>query len=159
MLNPRIFPMCVRQDFDAPRLLCMQLLRSEEGAEYSAMDATADGNTAYLADKDGAVEVVDTRQAADAKPAAVGSHCVSHIPSHSLQILQSYIFALHTCRKRQQDIMRMVLCTCAVGMCNLLYACLQEISLHEKKINTLSLEPGSEHLLATGWLTCCSANI
>jgi hypothetical protein len=50
---------------------CMQLLRSEEGAEYSAMDATADGNTAFLADKDGALEVVDTRQAADAKPAAV----------------------------------------------------------------------------------------
>lgn len=55
---------------DAPHLPS-QLLRSDEGAEYSAMDATADGNTAYLADKDGAVEVVDTRQAADAKPAAV----------------------------------------------------------------------------------------
>ena len=49
----------------------MQLLRSEEGAEYSAMDATADGNTAFLADKDGALEVVDTRQAADTKSAAV----------------------------------------------------------------------------------------
>ena len=31
----------------------------------------------------------------------------------------------------------------------------QEISLHEKKINTLSLEPGSEHLLATGQPSCC----
>ena len=49
----------------------LQLLRSDEGAEYSAMDASADGATAFLADKDGAVEVVDTRQAADAKPAAV----------------------------------------------------------------------------------------
>lgn len=48
-----------------------QLLRSDEGAEYSAMDASADGNTAYLADKDGALEVVDTRQSADAKPATV----------------------------------------------------------------------------------------
>lgn len=52
-------------------LLLLQLLRSDEGAKYSAMDASADGNTAYLADKDGAVEVVDTRQSADAKPAAV----------------------------------------------------------------------------------------
>jgi hypothetical protein len=31
----------------------------------------------------------------------------------------------------------------------------QEISLHEKKINTLSLEPGAEHLLATGQLSRC----
>lgn len=40
-------------------------------AEYSAMDATADGSTAWLGDKDGAVEAVDTRQGPDSKPAQV----------------------------------------------------------------------------------------
>lgn len=78
------------------------------------MDATADGNTAYLADKDGALEVVDTRQAADAKPAAVsdtlGIPCVNAVHTHFrrqcfvqispqwtyLTCCQSHAFQLHT---------------------------------------------------------------
>lgn len=35
------------------------------------MDATADGSTAWLGDRDGAVEAVDTRQGPDCKPAQV----------------------------------------------------------------------------------------
>ena len=64
------------------RFLPAQLLRSDEFAEYSAMDASADGHTAFLADKDGSVEVVDTRQAHDAKPAEVRGRRLIWLPQY-----------------------------------------------------------------------------
>lgn len=188
-----------------------QLLRSDEGAEYSAMDATADGNTAYLADKDGAVEVVDTRQAADAKPAAVS--CSQTATKHractfgelwktlsladkdgavevvdkrqtagaehaavrrgldgwvALECLSGFVVENATFCKAAcgcdcgVTTCRMPLCQVPSRSCRRRHLCiqmhrrltrvfgwLQEISLHEKRINTIHLEPGSEQLLVT----------
>ena len=49
------------------------LLHSSEAGEYSCMDATADGRTVLLGDKDGDLTLVDTRASAPGRrPAAAG---------------------------------------------------------------------------------------
>ncbi|KAL4441841.1 hypothetical protein ABPG77_003757 [Micractinium sp. CCAP 211/92] len=71
-----------------------ELVVSSEDAEYSCMDVTSDGRTALLGDNEGAVVLVDTRQAP--RPAPGGGALTVHgkkVNTVSIEPLQEQVFA------------------------------------------------------------------
>ncbi|KAL4433964.1 hypothetical protein ABPG75_000405 [Micractinium tetrahymenae] len=71
-----------------------ELVVSSEDAEYSCMDVTGDGRTALLGDNEGALVLVDTRQAQ--RPATDGGALTVHgkkINTVSIEPLQEQVFA------------------------------------------------------------------
>lgn len=71
-----------------------ELVVSSEDAEYSCMDVTSDGRTALLGDNEGAVVLVDTRQAP--APASGGGALTVHgkkVNTLSIEPLQEQVFA------------------------------------------------------------------